>query len=65
MIRDERTRALISTDAEALYKYKMERDKSRKLACMEKEIASLKEKVDILHKLIEDRIEKNHGKVDH
>lgn len=65
MIRDQRTKALINTDAEALYKYKVEREKTRKLVCMEQEIKSLKEKVDVLYKLLEDRIEKNHGKINH
>jgi hypothetical protein len=65
MIRDQRTKALINTDSEALYKYKVEREKARKLVCMEQEIKSLKEKVDILYKLLEDRIEKNHGKINH
>lgn len=62
MIRDERTKALVNTDAEALYKYKMERDKTRKMICMEKEIHSLKEKVDTLYKFMEETIEKNNGK---
>ena len=64
MIRDERTRALINTDAEALYKYKVERDRNRKISCIENEVASLKEKVEFLYKLLEDRKEKNNGKVD-
>ncbi len=63
MIRDERTKALINTDADALYKYKMERDKTRKMVSMQKEIDYLKEKVDHLYQLLEDRIEKNNGKV--
>lgn len=62
MIRDDRTKALINTDSEALYKYKVERDKTRKMISMEKELNSLKERVDILYKLLEDRIEKNNGK---
>lgn len=63
MIRDERTKALINTDADALYKYKMERDKTRKMVSMQKEIDYLKEKVENLYQLLEDRIEKNNGKV--
>lgn len=63
MIRDERTKALINTDAEALYKYKLERDKTRKIISMQKEIDCLKDKVECLYKLLEDRIEKNNGKV--
>jgi hypothetical protein len=63
MIRDDRTKALINTDADALYKYKMERDKTRKMISMENELNSLKERVDILYKLLEDRVEKNNGKV--
>lgn len=62
MIRDERTKALINTDADSLYKYKMERDKTRKLISMEKELTTLRERVDVLYKLLEDRIEKNNGK---
>jgi hypothetical protein len=58
MIRDDRTKALINTDAESLYKYKMERDKTRKIISMEKELNSLKERVDSLYKLLEDKIEK-------
>jgi myo-inositol-hexaphosphate 3-phosphohydrolase len=63
MIRDERTKALINTDADALYKYKMERDKTRKLVSMQKDIDYLKVKVETLYQLLEDRIEKNNGKV--
>ncbi len=59
MMRDQKTQALINTDADALYKYKIEREKTRKLVSMEYEIKSLKEKVDFLFKILEDRIEKN------
>lgn len=62
MIRDERSKALISTDAEALYKYKMERDKTRKMVSMQKDIDHLKQQVDHLYQLLQDRIEKNNGK---
>jgi hypothetical protein len=62
MIRDERTKALINTDADALYKYKMERDKVRKMTSMQKEIDQLHSQVENLYKLLEDRIEKNNGK---
>lgn len=58
-MRDQKTQALINTDADALYKYKIEREKTRKLVSMEYEIKSLKEKVDFLFKILEDRIEKN------
>ena len=61
MIRDQRTKALINTDSDALYKYKIEREKARKIACMEQDIKTLNEKVEILYKLLEDKIEKNHG----
>lgn len=64
MIRDERTKALINPDADALYKYKLERDKARRIVSMQKEIDCLKEKVEVLYKLIEARIEKNNVKVD-
>lgn len=63
MIRDERTKALINTDVDALYKYKQERDKNRKMVSIEKDIDYLKNQVDHLYKLLEDRIEKNNGKV--
>lgn len=63
MIRDERTKALINTDADALYKYKAEREKNRRMVTMEKEIDRLRVQVDNLYKLLEDRIEKNNGKV--
>ena len=63
MIRDERTKALINTDSDALYKYKQERDKNRKMASIEKDIDYLKNQIDQLYKLLEDRIEKNNGKV--
>lgn len=58
MIRDQRTKALINTDSDALYKYKVEREKVRKIARMEQEIKSLNEKVEYLYKLLEDRVEK-------
>lgn len=63
MIRDERTKALINTDSDALYKYKQERDKNRKMISMQKDIDYLKVRVETLYKLLEDRIEKNNGKV--
>lgn len=63
MIRDQRTKALINTDSDALYKYKQERDKNRKMISMEKDINYLKIQVENLYKLLEDRIEKNNGKV--
>lgn len=63
MIRDQRTKALINTDSDALYKYKQERDKNRKMISMERDIDYLKKQVENLHKLLEDRIEKNNGKV--
>jgi hypothetical protein len=63
MIRDERTKALINTDSDALYKYKQERDKNRKMISMQKDIDYLKVRVEALYKLLEDRIEKNNGKV--
>lgn len=63
MIRDERTKALINTDSDSLYKYKQERDKNRKIISMQKDIDYLKAKVETLYQLLEDRIEKNNGKV--
>lgn len=63
MIRDQRTKALINTDSDALYKYKQEREKTRKIISMQNDIDCLKERVEQLYKLLEDRIEKNNGKV--
>lgn len=59
MIRDEYTKALINDNADALYKYKMEREKARKMIKIEKDIEYLNQKVDALTKLVETRIEKN------
>ena len=64
MIRDESTKALINTDSDALYKYKVEREKMRKMTSMQKEIDHLRNQVENLYKLLDDRIEKNNGKVD-
>lgn len=64
MIRDENTKALINTDSDALYKYKVEREKMRKMTSMQKEIDHLRSQVENLYKLLDDRIEKNNGKVD-
>lgn len=61
MIRDERTKALINPDAEALYKYKAERDKARRMTKLENDLANLAQKVEVLSKLVETRIEKNNG----
>ncbi len=64
MIRDEATKALINNDSDALYKYKAEREKMRKMISMQKEIDYLRSQVENLYKLLDDRIEKNNGKVD-
>ena len=61
MIRDEKTKALLNPDADALYKYKAEREKARKMIRIEKELEHLNQKVDALSKLLETRIEKNNG----
>jgi hypothetical protein len=61
MIRDERTKALINPDADALYKYKAEREKNRKMIKMENELENLNRKVEALSKLLENRTEKNNG----
>lgn len=61
MIRDERTKALINTDADALYKYKAEREKARKMIKIERDLEHLMIKVEALSKLLETRIEKNNG----
>jgi hypothetical protein len=64
VIRDEATKALINNDSDALYKYKAEREKMRKMISMQKEIDYLRSQVENLYKLLDDRIEKNNGKVD-
>lgn len=61
MIRDERTKALINPDADALYKYKAERDKARKMIKMETDIEWLKQRVEELTKLVKNRVETNNG----
>jgi hypothetical protein len=61
MIRDERTKALINPDADALYKYKAEREKTRKMIKIERDLENLTQKVDALSKLLETRVEKNNG----
>lgn len=61
MIRDERTKALINNDADALYKYKAEREKARKMIKIERDLEHLMIKVEALSKLLETRIEKNNG----
>jgi hypothetical protein len=61
MIRDERTKALINPDADALYKYKAEREKNRKMIKMESDLENLNRKVEALSKLLENRTEKNNG----
>jgi myo-inositol-hexaphosphate 3-phosphohydrolase len=63
MIRDEKTKALINRDSDALYKYKLERDKNRKLISMQKDIDTLKHDIENLYKLLEGNIKKN-GEVD-
>lgn len=61
MIRDERTKALINPDVDALYKYKVEREKTRKIIKIESDLEHLTQKVDALSKLLETRVEKNNG----
>ena len=61
MIRDERTKALINNDADALYKYKAEREKARKMIKIERDLEHLMQKVEALSKLLETRIDKNNG----
>jgi hypothetical protein len=61
MIRDERTKALLNPDADALYKYKAEREKNRKMIKMESDLENLNRKVEALSKLLENRTEKNNG----
>lgn len=42
MIRDEKTKALINNDANALNKYKLERDRLRKIDILSKEVSEIK-----------------------
>jgi len=42
MMRDEKTKALISDDVSALNKYKLERDRIRKLERLSKEVCEIK-----------------------
>ena len=42
MIRDEKTKALINNDVSALNKYKLERDRNRKLENLSKEVTEIK-----------------------
>jgi len=42
MIRDEKTKALINNDVSALNKYKLERDRIRKLENLSKEVTEIK-----------------------
>lgn len=52
IIRDERTKALINTDAEALHKYKRERDQARKIETLCKELKEVKARLaEILQRL--------------
>ena len=45
MIRDEKTKALINSDLEALNKYKMERRQVRKMEELLNEVSVIKEKL--------------------
>lgn len=52
IIRDERTKALINTDAESLYKYKREREQSKKIEMLFSEIKEVKERLaEVLQRL--------------
>jgi len=42
MIRDEKSKALINNDVSALNKYKLERDRIRKLESLSKEVTEIK-----------------------
>jgi len=42
MIRDEKTKALINNDVSALNKYKLERDRIRKLENLSKEVTEIR-----------------------
>jgi hypothetical protein len=56
LIRDEKTRALLNNDVMALNKYKLERDRIRKIDLLSKEVKEIKQ---ILHSVCErlDKIE--------
>lgn len=55
MIRDDRSKALLSTDRVALDKYRMEKQRSRQIEQLRKDVADLQEKVSNICKII-DRI---------
>lgn len=54
MIRDEKSKALVSNDVAALNKYKMERDRVRKMEQLSKEVIEIRK---VLHSVC-DRLDK-------
>ena len=55
MIRDDQSKALLSVDRAALDKYRMEKQRSRHIDQLRKDVADLQEKVSNICKII-DRI---------
>jgi tRNA U34 5-carboxymethylaminomethyl modifying GTPase MnmE/TrmE len=53
MVRDERSKAILNTDAESLNKYKKERDQARKIEMLCIELKEVKNKLAEVLKLIE------------
>jgi tRNA U34 5-carboxymethylaminomethyl modifying GTPase MnmE/TrmE len=53
MIRDERSKAILNTDAESLNKYKKEREQARKIEMLCVELKEVKNKLAEVLKLIE------------
>jgi len=53
MIRDERSKAVLNTDAESLNKYKREREQTRKIEMLCIELKEVKNKLTEVLKLIE------------
>jgi hypothetical protein len=52
IIRDERTKALINTDAESFHKYKRERDQAKKVEMLSAELKEIKERLtEVLQRL--------------
>jgi hypothetical protein len=52
-IRDERSNAVLNTDAEGLNKYKKERDNVRKIESLSREVKEIKETLNHLLTIIE------------
>jgi tRNA U34 5-carboxymethylaminomethyl modifying GTPase MnmE/TrmE len=53
LIRDERSKAILNTDLEALNKYKKEREQARKFELLSKEVKEVKETLNRILTIIE------------